>query len=55
MCKTIRLRWAGHVASVGERRGACMVLLEKTEWKRALERPRHRWENNIKMDLREVG
>jgi hypothetical protein len=50
-----RLRWAGHVARMGERRGAYRALVGKPEGKRPLGRPRHRWEDNIKMDLREVG
>jgi len=48
------MRWAGHVAGVGERRGLYRVLIGKSEGKRPLERPRHRWEDNIKMDLQEV-
>ena len=40
---------------MGESRGACRVLLEKPEGRRPPERPRHRWEDNIKMDLGEVG
>jgi hypothetical protein len=50
-----RLRWAGHVASMGERRGAYRALVGKAEGRRPLGRPRRRWEDNIKMDLREVG
>jgi hypothetical protein len=50
-----RLRWAGHVARMGERRGAYRALVGKPEGRRPLDRPRHRWEDNIKMDLREVG
>jgi hypothetical protein len=50
-----RLRWAGHVARMGERRGAYRALVGKPEGKRPLERPTRRWEDNIKMDLREVG
>jgi hypothetical protein len=50
-----RRRWAGHVALMGERRGAYRVLVGKPEGRRPLGRPRHRWENNIKTDLREVG
>jgi len=50
-----RMRWAGHVAHIGERRGACRVLVGKPEGKRALGRPHHRWENNMKIDLQEVG
>ena len=53
--KSRRMRWAGHVACLGERKGVYRVLVGKPEGKRPLERPRHRWENNIKMDLREVG
>ena len=50
-----RMRRAGHVASMGERRGAYRVLVEKPEGKKPLGRPRRRWEHNIKMDLQEVG
>jgi len=53
--KLRRMRWAGHVAPMGLRRGAYRVLVGKTEGKRPLGRPRHRWEDNIKMDLQEVG
>jgi hypothetical protein len=49
------LRWAGHVARMGERRGAYRVLVGKPEGRRPLRRPRRRWEDNIKTDLREVG
>ena len=45
------MRWAGHVARMGERRGIYRVLVGKPEGKRPLGRPRHRWEDNIKMDL----
>ena len=55
MLKSRRMRWAGHVARMGERRGVHRVLVEKPEGKRPLGRPRRRWEGNIKMDLREVG
>jgi len=48
------MRWAGHVACVGERRGVNSVLVKKPEGKRPLGRPRPRWENNIKKDLQEV-
>jgi hypothetical protein len=48
-------RWAGHVAHMGERRGAYRALVGKSEGSRPLERPRRRWEDNIKMDLREIG
>jgi hypothetical protein len=53
--KSRRLRWAGHVARMGERRGAYRALVGKPEGRRPLERPRHRWEDNIKTNLREVG
>jgi len=53
--KSSRMRWAGHVACMGERRGVHRVLVGKPEGKRPLGRPRGRWEGNIKMDLREVG
>ena len=49
------MRWAGHVARMGEKRGVYRVLVGKPEGKRPLGRPRHRWEDNIKMDLQEVG
>jgi len=55
MYKSRRMRWAGHVTSMGERRGAYRVLVGKPEGKRPLGRPRHRWGDNIKMDLQEVG
>ena len=53
--KSRRMRWAGHVALMGEGRGMCRVLVGKPEGKRPLGRPRHRWEDNIKMDFQEVG
>jgi len=49
------MRWAEHVARMGEGRGMYRVLVGKAEGKRPLGRPRHRWEDNIKMDLQEVG
>ena len=49
------MRWAGHVARVGEERGAYRVLVGKPEEKRPLGRPRRRWVDNIRMDLQEVG
>jgi hypothetical protein len=49
------LRWAGHVARIGERRVVHRVLVGKLEGKRTFGRPRHRWEDNIKMDLQKVG
>ena len=53
--KSRRMRWAGHVARMGEGRGVHRVLVGKPEGKRTLERPRRRWEDNIKMDLQKVG
>ena len=52
--KSRRMRWAGHVARMGERRGVYWVFVGKPEGKRPLGRPRHRWEDNIKMDILEV-
>jgi len=46
-----RVRWVGHVAGVGERRGAYRDLVGKLEGKRPFGRPTHRWDDNIKMDL----
>jgi hypothetical protein len=53
--KSRKMVWAGHAARMGEGRGVYRVLVEKPEGKRALGRSRCRWENNIKMDLQEVG
>jgi hypothetical protein len=53
--KSRRMRWAWHVARMGEDRGVHRVLVGKPEGKRPLGRPRRRWEDNIKMDLLEVG
>ena len=53
--KSRRMRRVGHVALMGERRGVYRVLVGKPEGKRPLLRPRCRWEDNIKMDLQEVG
>ena len=55
MIKSRRLRWAGHVARMGEERGAYRVLVGKPEGKRPLGRRRHRRVDNIRMDLQEVG
>ena len=52
--KSRRLRWAGHVAHMGQFRNAYRVFVGKPEGKRSIERPRRRWEGNINMDLREV-
>jgi hypothetical protein len=49
------MRWAGYVARMGEGRGVYTVLVGKPEGKRPLGRPRCRWEDNIKVDLQEVG
>ena len=49
------MRWVGHVELMGERRGGYRVLVGKPEGKRPLGRPRCRWEDNIKIDLQEVG
>jgi len=49
------MRWAGHVARMGEERGVYMVLLGKPEGRRPLGRPRRRWVDSIRMDLQEVG
>jgi hypothetical protein len=53
--KTRITRQAGHVAHMRERRGACTMLVGKPEGKRPLERPRYKWEDNIKKDLQNVG
>jgi hypothetical protein len=53
--KSKRTRWAGHVARRGEGRGVYGVSIGRPKGKRPLGRPRHRWEDNIKIDLREIG
>jgi len=53
--KSRRMRWAGHVARMGEGRGVYRVLVGKPEGRRPLGRPRHRWEDNSKTDHQEVG
>jgi hypothetical protein len=53
--KSRRMRWAGHVARMGEGRNLYRVLVGKPEGKRPLERPRRRWEYGITVDLREIG
>jgi hypothetical protein len=53
--KSRRMRWAGHVAHMEEGRGAYRVLVGRSEGKRPLGRPRRRWEDNINMDLGEIG
>jgi len=53
--KSRRMRWGGHVAHMGEDRGVHRLLVGKPEGKRPLGKPRRRWEDNIKMDLQELG
>jgi hypothetical protein len=53
--KARRMRWAGHVACMGEVRGAHNILVGRPEGRRPLGRTRHRWEDNILIDLREIG
>jgi hypothetical protein len=53
--KSSRMRWAGHVARMGEGRCVYRDLVGRPEGKRPLGRPRRRWEDNIKMDLEEIG
>ena len=53
--KSRRMRWTGHVARMGERRGVYRVLVGLPEGRRSLGRPRRRWEDNIKTDLQELG
>jgi hypothetical protein len=55
MIKSRRMRWAGHVARMRETRNAFRKSVGKREGKRPLGRPRRRWVDNIKMDLREIG
>jgi len=55
MKKSRRMRWTGHVARMGERRGVYRVLLGKAEEKGPIGRPRGRWEDNIKKYIQEVG
>jgi hypothetical protein len=53
--KSRRMRWAGHVACMGEERRVYRVLVGRPEGGRPLGRPSHRWEYGIRMDLREIG
>jgi hypothetical protein len=55
MIKSRRMRWAGHVARMGEKRNTYSILVRKPEGKRPLGRQRRRWVGNIKIDLREIG
>jgi hypothetical protein len=52
---TRKMRWAGHVARMGEKRNAYRIFVGKPEGRRPLGRPRRRWVDNIKMVLREIG
>jgi hypothetical protein len=53
--KSRQMRWAGHVACMGEERKVYNILVGKPEGKRPVGRPRRRWEDGIRMDLREIG
>jgi hypothetical protein len=53
--KSTRMRWAGHVARMGTKRNAYRILVEQPEGKIPIRRPRCRWVDNIKVDLRETG
>jgi hypothetical protein len=53
--KSRRMRWVGHAACMGEGRGVYRVLVGEPQGRRPLGRPRHRWEDNVKLDVREIG
>jgi hypothetical protein len=55
MIKSRRMRWSGHVARMGATRNVYRILVGKPEARRPLGRPKRRWVDNIKMDLREIG
>jgi hypothetical protein len=55
MITSMRMRWAGHVAHIGELRNACKLMFRKAEGNRPLGRPRHTWEDNIKMYHNAIG
>jgi hypothetical protein len=55
MFKSRRIRWTGHIARMGKKRNAYRILVGKPEGERPLGRPKRRWEDNIRMDLREIG
>jgi hypothetical protein len=55
LIKSRMMKWEGHVARMGDGRGVYRVLVGAPEGKKPLGRPRHRWEYNIKIDLREIG
>jgi hypothetical protein len=54
MIKSRKMRWVGHVAHMGEKRNAYRILVETPEGKRPLGRPRRRWVDNIKIDLKDI-
>jgi hypothetical protein len=54
MIKSRKMRWAGYVARMGEKRNVYRLLVGKPEGKRPLERPRHGWNNKLKMDIVEI-
>jgi hypothetical protein len=53
--KARRMRWVGHVACMGEVRGAYNIFVGRPEGRRPLDRPRHRWDDNMMMDVWEIG
>jgi hypothetical protein len=55
MIKSRRMRWAGHVAQMGEKGNVYRILVGKPNGKRPLGRPRRKWEDNIRMDLGDIG
>jgi hypothetical protein len=55
MIKKGRVRWAGYVARMGQMRNSYKILVAKSEGKTLLGRPRHRWEDSIRIDLKEIG
>jgi hypothetical protein len=55
MIKWRRILWTGHVEHMGQKKNACKILVGNPKGKRPLAKGRRRWEDNIKMDLREVG
>jgi hypothetical protein len=55
MTKSRRMRWPGHIGLMGEKRDAYRISVGKPEGKRPLGRPKRRWVDNIKIDLREIG
>jgi hypothetical protein len=55
MIRLMRMRWAGHIARLGRKRNAYRILVGKPEGWRPLGRPRQRWNENIEIDIREIG